>query len=121
MTVKFPSSFRARLIVTIFPVVAGIALGALLLAEWKFAATYQRLFEEQFESQIAAVAEAKARRFEALSSELERLALAPALVAAVKGGDFSGAMQELRPVLEALATSRLQSEFPGAPLPRASG
>lgn len=110
---KFPASFRARLIWTIFPVVAGIALAVLVLAEWKFTATYQSLFEAQFESQIAAVTEAKTRRFEALSSVLERLAQNPALLAAVRRGDYPGATQELRPALEALATSRLQSEFGG--------
>lgn len=108
-----PASFRARLILAVFPVVAGVATGALLLAEWKFAATYQRLFEEQFEEQIAAVSEVRQRRFEALSHALERLAERPEVRDAMAQGDASAAARALRAPLEALASSRLQSEFGG--------
>lgn len=38
-----PASFRARLILAVFSVLAAVATDALLLAEWKFAATCQRL------------------------------------------------------------------------------
>ncbi len=110
-SVKFPASFRVRLILALFPAVAGVATGALVLAEWKFAATYQRLFEEQFESQIAAVTEAKNRRFEALSSVLAKLAQQPQVLAAMAAGDAAAAARILTPSLEALAASRLQSEF----------
>jgi len=105
------SSFRAKLILTIFPVVAGVTTGALLLAEWKFSATYQRLFEEQFESQIAAVTQAKNKRFEALSTVLERMAQKPDTLAAMRQGDFMKAAMDLRPALESLAQERLQNEF----------
>lgn len=110
MAVIVPASFRARLILAVFPVVAGVATGALLLAEWKFAATYQRLFEEQFESQIAAATEARQQRFEALSAALERLAAQPEVLAAMAQGDATRATALLRSPLEALATSRLQNE-----------
>jgi len=117
----FFSSFRAKLILTIFPVVAGITIGALLLAKWKFTATYQRLFEEQFENQISSVTQAKNKRFEALSSVLEKLAQSPAAVKAMSEGDFMKAAVELRPELEKLAKDRLQSEFVNAPKPAAGG
>ena len=54
---------------------AGLVIGALLLFEWKFSATYQRLFDEQFEKQIAGITQAKNKRFEALSTVLEKMAL----------------------------------------------
>lgn len=108
---KFFSSFRARLILTIFPVVAGVTTGALILTEWRFTATYQRLFEEQFESQISAVTQAKNRRFNALSSVLEQMSRKPALIQAMKQEDYGDALQDLRPALESLAHERLQNEF----------
>ncbi|MEN3939727.1 adenylate/guanylate cyclase domain-containing protein [Prosthecobacter sp. SYSU 5D2] len=108
---KFLSSFRAKLILTIFPVVAGVTTGALLLTEWRFSATYQQLFEEQFESQIYAVTQAKNRRFSALSSVLERMAQKPELITAMREGDYQKAGKDLRPALESLAQERLQSEF----------
>lgn len=108
---KFLSSFRAKLILTIFPVVAGVTTGALLLSEWKFSATYQRLFEEQFENQITAVTQAKNRRFNALSSVLERMAQKPDLLQAMRSGNYPAALQDLRPALETLAQERLQNEF----------
>lgn len=108
---KFLSSFRAKLILTIFPVVAGVTMGALMLAEWKFSATYQSLFEEQFESQIYAVTLAKNRRSNALSSVLEHMAENPALIRAMQQGDYAQAGKDLRPALESLAQERLQSEF----------
>ncbi|MBB5040014.1 adenylate/guanylate cyclase domain-containing protein [Prosthecobacter dejongeii] len=108
---KLFSSFRAKLILTIFPVVAAVTTGALLLAEWKFSATYQHLFEEQFESQISAVTLAKDRRFHALSTVLERMAQKTELIAAMKEGDYAKAGRDLRPALESLAQERLQSEF----------
>lgn len=107
---KLFSSFRAKLILTIFPVVAGVTTGALVLAEWKFRETYQRLFEEQFESQITAATQAKNRRFNALSSVLETMAKNPALVNAMRNRDYAQATRELRPPLETLATERLQNE-----------
>lgn len=105
------TSFRTRLILTIFPVVAGIAIGVLMLAEWRFSRTYQKLFEEQFESQIATAAQARERRFNALSSVLDTLARQPALLEAMRRGDFAGAAASLRPALEKLGQERLQSEL----------
>lgn len=105
------STFRAKLILFVFPVVAAVTTAALLLAEWKFSAAYQQLFEEQFESQIASVAAAKTRRVAALSNVLAELAASPKVLAAMARRDFAGASQELRPALEALAHERLQSRI----------
>jgi class 3 adenylate cyclase len=108
---KFLSTFRAKLILSICPIVAGVTTAALLLAEWKFSAAYQRLFEEQFEGLIGAVTQAKNKRSEALSEVLERLAQNQEVIADMKKGDFLRAGMTLRPALESLAQERLQSEF----------
>ena len=110
---KWLSSFRARLILTVFPVVAGITLATLVLAEWKFVGAYKRLFAEQFEAQIGGFTAAKKKRTEALSVVLGRLAKSPAMLKAVEQDDFASALQFLRPELEDLTTQRLQSELPG--------
>ena len=120
MSLPFLSTFRARLILSIFPVVAGVVIGALLLFEWRFSVTYQHLFEEQFENQIADVTQAKNKRFDALAKVLERIAVDPEVMAAMKSGDFDRAGLELRPALENLARERLQSEFGLTPRANAS-
>lgn len=108
---KFLSTFRARLILSIFPIVAGVTTGALLLAERKFSVTYQKLFEEQFENQIGAVTQAKNKRFEALAAVLERLARTPEVISSMAEEDYFKAAMILRPSLETLARERLQNEF----------
>jgi class 3 adenylate cyclase len=110
----FLSSFRAKLIFTIFPVVAGITIAGLLWAEWRFSAAYQRLFEEQFDQQIAAVRQARDRRIEVLSKVLEQLAASPAVIDAMRRQDYAGALMRLRPVLEPLGSERLQTESANA-------
>lgn len=110
---KWFSSFRARLILTVFPVVAGITIATLVLAEWKFVGAYKRLFAEQFESQIGGFTAAKKKRTEALSVVLGRLAKTPSMLKAVSQSDFGAALQFLRPELEELTTQRLLSEVPG--------
>jgi class 3 adenylate cyclase len=114
---KWFSSFRARLILTVFPVVAGITIATLVLAEWKFMAAYRHLFEEQFESQIHTFSAAKKKRSEALSSVLYKIAKEPEVLAAIVKKDYGAAAQILRPQLEALAVERLQTEFPGSGTP----
>jgi class 3 adenylate cyclase len=118
---KWFSSFRARLILTVFPVVAGITIATLVVAEWKFMAAYRRLFEEQFESQISTFSTAKKKRSEALSTRLDQIAQQPEVVKAITQKDFAAAGQILRPQLEALATERMQTEFPGLAKPNADG
>lgn len=112
------SSFRARLILTVFPVVAGVTMATLLLAEWRFTQAYQGLFAEQFESQIDAFSAAKKKRTEALSAVLGKVAKQSEVLAGMAKKDFGAVAQILRPQLEALATERLQVELPGAGLGR---
>lgn len=110
---KWLSSFRARLILTVFPVVAGVTIATLVLAEWKFTAAYTRLFEEQFESQISAFSAAREKRTEAYSAALDKIAKDPAMLAAIAKKDFAAAGQFLRPQLETLANERALLESSG--------
>lgn len=107
------TTFRAKLILTLFPVVAIVTVVALLMAERKFSATYRRLFDEQFEEQVAMLTAAKKKRFEALSTILQNMAAQPKVVEAIQKKDFKDLSQLLRPQLETLAEERLQTEFPG--------
>lgn len=118
---KWFSSFRARLILTVFPVVAGITIATLVLAEWRFMAAYRGLFAEQFDSQIAAFSAARKRRTEALSAVLEKAARQPQVLAAMAKRDAGDLNRILHPQLESLATERLQAEFPGASGARQGG
>lgn len=107
------TSFRAKLIFTVFPVVAAVTTVALLMAERKFTATYRSLFEEQFEEQVGVLTSAKRKRFEVLSGILDGMARQPEIVKAVQEKDFKQLSQLLRPQLENLALERLQTEMPG--------
>ncbi len=107
------TTFRAKLILTLFPVVAVVTVVTLLMAERKFSATYRHLFEEQFEEQVGVLTAAKKKRFEALSSILQSMAAQPAVLEAIQKKDFKELSQLLRPQLEALALERLQTEVPG--------
>ncbi|MCB1276107.1 adenylate/guanylate cyclase domain-containing protein [Prosthecobacter sp.] len=108
---KWFSSFRAKLIFTVFPVVAGITIATLVLAEWKFTESYRKLFEEQFEAQIGAFTVAKEKRTKAYSAILKKFAEQPDVLEAVAKQDFAAAGQILRPLLEDLADERQQSQL----------
>ena len=110
---KWFHSFRAKLILTVFPVVAGITIATLVLAEVKFMESYRKLFEEQFDSQIGNYSSAKKKRMDGLSNVLDKIARQPELLAAISKKDFSAAGQMLRAQLEPLSGDRLLSELPG--------
>ncbi|MBN8422540.1 MAG: HAMP domain-containing protein [Verrucomicrobia bacterium] len=110
---KWFQSFRAKLILTVFPVVAGITIATLVLAEWKFMESYRKLFEEQFDSQISSFSSAKKKRIDSLSDVLDKIAAQPELLTAIQKKDFAAAGQMLRGQLEALTNDRLLSDLPG--------
>ena len=110
---KWFHSFRAKLILTVFPVVAGITIATLVLAEVKFMESYRKLFEEQFDSQIGNYSSAKKKRTEALSDVLDKIATQPELLSAIGKKDFATAGHLLRSQLEGLSNDRLLSELPG--------
>ena len=107
------TTFRAKLILTLFPVVVVVTVVALLMAEQKFSATYRRLFDEQFEEHVGMFTAAKKKRFEALSTILQNMAAQPKVVEAIRHKDFKELSQLLRPQLETLAQERMQAEHPG--------
>ncbi|MBL9131768.1 MAG: hypothetical protein JNG86_11245, partial [Verrucomicrobiaceae bacterium] len=109
---KWITSFRAKLIFTVFPVVAAVTIVALWMAERRFSDTYRRLFEEQFEAQIEALTAAKPKRFESLSTRLEAQAARPEVIAAMQKKDLKELWRVLRPELEILAAERMQNESP---------
>ncbi|MCX6850410.1 MAG: HAMP domain-containing protein, partial [Verrucomicrobia bacterium] len=111
---KWFHSFRAKLILTVFPVVAGITIATLVLAEWKFMESYRKLFEEQFDSQIGNYSSAKKKRSEALSKVLDKIAKQPDLLAAIGKKDFGETGRMLRSQLETLTNDRILSDLPGA-------
>lgn len=118
---KWFHSFRAKLILTVFPVVAGITIATLVLAEVKFMESYRKLFEEQFDSQISNYSSAKKKRTEALSDVLDKIATQPELLSAIGRKDFATAGHLLRSQLEGLSNDRLLSELPGGLLRLAGG
>lgn len=109
---KWITSFRAKLIFTVFPVVAAVTIATLLLAERRFSAGYRQLYEERFEDQTSSLTTAKQRRFEALSVGLEKLAKQPEVTKAIESSDLKKLLQILKPQLEDLALERLESEAP---------
>ena len=109
---KWISSFRAKLIFTVFPVVAAVTTAALLMAERRFSAAYRQLYEERFEDQVSTLTAAKQRRFEALSTSLQKIAAQPEVAAALEKRDLKQLDQILRPQLNNLAFERLESEAP---------
>ncbi|WP_395740645.1 adenylate/guanylate cyclase domain-containing protein [Prosthecobacter sp.] len=118
---KWFHSFRAKLILTVFPVVAGITIATLVLAEWKFVQSYRKLFEEQFDSQIGSYSSAKKKRTEALSKILDKLAHEPDLLADLTNKNFEAAGQRVRTELENLTSDRILSDIPGANLMKGPG
>ncbi|WP_395750936.1 adenylate/guanylate cyclase domain-containing protein [Prosthecobacter sp.] len=110
---KWFHSFRAKLILTVFPVVAGITIATLVLAEVKFMESYRKLFEEQFDSQIGNYSAAKKKRTEALSKVLDKVAKEPELLEAISKKEYAAAAKRLSMNLEGLSSERLFSDLPG--------
>lgn len=109
---KWFHSFRARLFLSIFPVVAGVTIVSLWVAERRFSASQQRLFEEQFDAQISIFDKSRERRFEALSLRLDEVARDPKLLGALKSGTPPAARAVIEPILQDLGRQRLESEAP---------
>jgi class 3 adenylate cyclase len=104
--------FRTKLIVTLFPILAGVTAVSLWIAERRFSAVSQQIFETQFQSYIDAFEETRAKRFDALSSKLDEVASNPALIQHLKGGGDRSVRSLIDPLLLDLARQRLNSELP---------
>lgn len=100
-------SFRTKLILSVFPLVAGITTTVLWMAEQKFTDTQQAMFEEQFEGQIGALIESREQRSENLAQDLSELAQSPGLLEAVKQGKAQEAWAAVASPMERMAFDAL--------------
>ena len=107
-------SFRAKLILTVFPVVAGVTTAALWVAERKFSQSYEHLFQQQFDGQIALLVESREKRSDALASALEKIAMLPQVVSGMRTQDVQEIQQVLRPQVEKLLRERVMQDSLGA-------
>ena len=116
MSLPWYRRFRTKLVATLFPILAGVTAASIWVAERRFSDVYQRLFEAQFQTHIAAFDDARERRFEAISSKLQEIAANPILTQHLKAGAESAMGQWVEPLLQELGRQRLNYEQ-NAPLP----
>jgi len=102
--------FRTRLIIAIFPILAAVTAASLWIAERRFSAVYQGVFEAQFQSSIDAFDRSRAQRFEAIRNKLAEIAATPALLDHLKAGHSKPLRALLEPQLLELGRQRLSSE-----------
>lgn len=102
--------FRTKLVLTLFPILAGVTVASIWVAERRFSVMHQRLFEAQFQAHIEAFDAARERRFEAISSRLEEIADNPALFEFLRSGSEDGLRRVVEPLLQELGRQRLSSE-----------
>jgi class 3 adenylate cyclase len=114
-------SFRAKLILTIFPVVAGVTAAALLLAERKFSRSYEQLFRQQFDTQIAQLLEARETWSGLLSTALESIASHPVVIAGMRNREMRDVEQVLRSKLEEALRERWAIEGAASRISGGSG
>jgi class 3 adenylate cyclase len=102
--------FRTRLIIAIFPILAAVTAASLWIAESRFSAVYQQVFEAQFQSYIDSFEKSRAERFEAIGTKLDETSRHPSVIAHLKDGKAQPARPLLEPLLLELGRQRLSSE-----------
>ena len=75
--IQWFTSFRAKLILTIFPLVAAVTAVSLWIAERRFSVAQQTLIEEQFRAHIDAFNDTRESRSESLAKALMTKASSP--------------------------------------------
>jgi class 3 adenylate cyclase len=105
---EFPwyRSFRVKLIVTLFPILAGVTIASLWFAERLYSKAQQRQFEAQFESYIQAFDQTRQARFEAISEKLAAAAADPTLIHRLQTGELQNLRSLVEPLLQDLAPPR---------------
>jgi class 3 adenylate cyclase len=105
---EFPwyRSFRVKLIVTLFPILAGVTIASLWFAERLYSKAQQRQFEAQFESYIQAFDQTRQARFEAISEKLAAAASDPTLIHRLQTGELQNLRSLVEPLLQDLAPPR---------------
>lgn len=116
-TPQFPwhRSFRVKLIITLFPILAGVIIASLWFAERLYSQAQQRQFETQFESYIDAFDHSRQARYDAISENLSAVAANAALIAKLREGDLQNVRSVVEPLLQELGRQRLASEQTSSP------
>ena len=96
---KWHQSFRTKLILTFFPMVAAVVIAAVWFSERRFSRLQQEVFNQQFQESIASFDESRTRRFEALSASLSELAALPAVRTALESGSQNDLRSLVLPAL----------------------
>lgn len=113
-----PLSFRTKLILSIFPVIAGITTAVLVIAERKFSGAQKNLFAEQFEGQFGALLKSRKERSDTLGKDLREMSKAPELISALKDKRPADAWTYLLPKFEKMAFETMN---PSRPIQGATG
>ncbi|MCB1225056.1 MAG: hypothetical protein KDK99_04520, partial [Verrucomicrobiales bacterium] len=107
---KWHQSFRTKLILTFFPMVAAVVIAAVWFSERRFSRLQQEVFNQQFQESIASFDESRTRRFEALSASLSELAALPAVRTALESGSQNDLRSLVLPRVQDLGGRQLESE-----------
>jgi len=108
-------SFRVKLIITLFPILAGVTIASLWFAERLYSRAQQRQFETQFDSYIDAFDHSRQARFDAISDSLTSVASNPDLITRLSEGQFKNLRPVVEPLLHELGRQRLASEQTASP------
>ncbi len=82
-------SFRIKLLLTMMLVVAGVTVAMLSATEQKVQATYEKLYQDQFETEVNFFAKQQEARLGSIKDGCEQLARSPDLRQALRGGDVA--------------------------------
>jgi class 3 adenylate cyclase len=103
-------TFRTKLILSVFPVVAAVVIAALWMAERKFSKAQTSLFQEQFETQISTLVKSRERRSEFFGERLQKIAKQADFVSELKKGNPQHARSLIRPEIDAAVAEAMQQE-----------
>jgi len=82
-------SFRIKLLLTMMLVVVGVTVAMLSVTEKKVQATYERLYQDQFETEVNFFARQQEGRLAAVKDGCQQLAQSPRLRLALRAGDVA--------------------------------
>ncbi len=116
-------SFRAKLILSIFPVIVGVTVAVLMIAEKKNSDAQQEIFEEQFEGEIKFLINNRQQRSETTGADLQKLAATPQLISALAQDEQKDAWSLILPEFEKIATDAIARNMrvPGGGAPSSKG
>lgn len=92
-------SFRTKLILTMSLIVISVTGATTFVTQKRVSATYQRLFEEQFDLQISFFTESRKHQFDEISKKCESIASSDSLIGAMEtalqSGDAKGVYESV--------------------------